>query len=898
MRTGFLGDGIKQLTGQRFDALFPNYSQRAIPAATEQEDDTPEKTGRLAILRSTGKFGASLAVLVAALITITACATSATLTSERTATPPPALEPTPPNTPTPEPTPTIDALIDDLITQNGATALTITPKTYNAAEETREIGFIVSQKFFKLITDHNLKVILQTTDKTQTVTPLPTPTTAGSLHLPANDYNLHILQENETPSIDTLFDTIQVQAETTPEKTARIRRESLEAHRTINDTFKQWATEQLDDDAQAEVLAREAWNLTFPGNYNLLQRSGDTVEEAVTPHQNFIKLLQEQVTLAVNEAQQHGFSYTPNEATEELKRTLIATETLLDSRAGANPTLDDLLWSMDMYREHRRNNTEQGWDIAENNLALPFSDPTRFNSVHDILIVQNYLATDDAQREERRTRLRDDQAARTVLLARADALGFFALPDTALNEESDWVQASGLENLNHASTPGTPFNSTASLDFRFSLWPVFLDKEKVTESENALAHLNREKYLELGGERWKVLEQLDIVPTNNAIVLDDLAHGRLNELPTNVRLRYSFEEVRDPFTPEIFNPASLSVNIIDDAMKHRQITSQFDVRTRGFIGNHGYALHIRYNSEMRKDLLIHQYTVDVGSTGLSAFRSFGKLTVKRYRVLGHDDWGFPGKNVTIKPEDVLLMTGGTLWRGTLKNFGNNAREAQYDPELWGILCLAPNTAPYKQGIAGNTAVYRTTEDGHCITSGEPSAIPLGVELPAFDAPAVKFNPKAPFHYPAYPNSATAPRPMFPFANEEVYEDIHLYKLSGGENFVYGRGTHLTKNVMLKVGVFDEGFSQLPEDRPELLKQFPGIVDAFLQHAVENPTETYRFFEDKNLTKYYPEAETLGWTAAHEAPMRNVFRGPWKQVANTVEKVNVDPVTYKVTLKEK
>ncbi len=257
MRTGFLGDRIKQLTGQRSDALFPDYSQRAIPAATEQEDDAPEKAGRLSILLSTGKLGVSLAVLGAALITITACATSATLTPEGTATPPPALEPTPPNTPTPEPTPTIDALIDDLITQNGATALTITPKTYNAAEETREIGFIVSQKFFKLITDHNLTVILQTTDKTQTVTPLPTPTTAGSLHLPANDYNLHILQENETPSPDTLLNTIQVQAETTPEKTARIRRESLEAHRTINDTFKQWATEQLDDDAQAEVLAKK-----------------------------------------------------------------------------------------------------------------------------------------------------------------------------------------------------------------------------------------------------------------------------------------------------------------------------------------------------------------------------------------------------------------------------------------------------------------------------------------------------------------------------------------------------------------------------------------------------------------------------------------------------------------
>ncbi len=244
------------------------------------------------------------------------------------------------------------------------------------------------------------------------------------------------------------------------------------------------------------------------------------------------------------------------------------------------------------------------------------------------------------------------------------------------------------------------------------------------------------------------------------------------------------------------------------------------------------------------------------------------------------------------------MTGGSLWRGALDIEARKASEANYGPENWGILCLAPNTAPYRQEVLRNLAVYRNAEDGHCVTSGEPDPIPLGVELPAFDSPDVQFNSQAPHHYPAYPNSATAPRPMFPFVNDEAYEDIHLYKLSGGEHSVYGSGTHLTKNVMLEVGVFDEGFSQLPEDRPELLKQFPGIVDAFLQHAVENPTETYRFFEDTNLTKYYPEAEKLGWTAAHEAPMRNVFRGPWKQVANTVEKVNVDPATYKVTLKEK
>ncbi len=262
--------------------------------------------------------------------------------------------------------------------------------------------------------------------------------------------------------------------------------------------------------------------MTFPGNYNLLQRSGDTVEEAVTPHQNFIKLLQEQVTLAVNEAQQHGFSYTPNEATEEFKRTLIATETLLDSRAGANPTLDDLLWTMDMYREHRSNNTEQGWSITENNLALPFSDPTRFNSVHDILIVQNYLATDDEQREERRELLENDPAARTVLLARADALGFFALPDTALDERPDWVQASGLESLNH--DPHTKYSFQQHSIGRLPLLALAClhrRSAKVAESQNALAHSNREKYHELG-ERWKVLEQLDIVPTSNAIVLDDL----------------------------------------------------------------------------------------------------------------------------------------------------------------------------------------------------------------------------------------------------------------------------------------------------------------------------------------------------------------------------------------
>ena len=904
MQIEFLRGRHEQLTGEKPDTLFSDYSQQAIPVTTEREDDAPEKTGRFATLLSKGKIATTLAAVNAIAFIATACGDAATTpTPEATTTPPPTPtaitepSPTPTLTPTPEPTPTINTIISDWITQNGDDELTAESGAYNVTRETREIGFTFSQKLFKFITDNNFKVILQTTDKDQTVTQLPTPTPTptvaeNSLDLAANEYNIHFIQGNEIPSITTLFSTIQVQAETIPEQTARIRTGSLADHRTINDTFKQWAIEGLDDDAQAEVLANEA--LLLAKTYKLLQTTGDAITENGADHRNFITSLQNQVTLAVNEGRQHGFSYTPNEATEELKRTLIAANTLLASRAGAKPTLEDVLWSMDLYREHRRNNTEQGWSIAENNLVLPFSDPTRFNSVHDIIIVQNYLATDDEQREERRERLENDQASRTVLLARADALGFFALPDTALNEHPDWVKVSGLENLNYATTPNTPFSSTASTDFRFSLWPVFLDREQVAESGRAQGESNREKYWELGGERWKVLEQLDVVPTSNALVLDDLAHGRLNELPTGVR--YSFEKVKSPFTPEIFNPASLSVKIIDDAMKHRQITSQFDVRTRGFIGNHSSTLSFNYGSMMQKNFLLNEYTADIGNNA-TAFRIFGRLKNERFRVAGHDDWIFPGRDVIIKPEDVLLMTGGTLWRGALQNVGNNAREAQYDPENWGILCLAPNTAPYRQGVVGNNTVYRTTENGHCVTAGEPWATPLGVELPPLDAPEVKFNPQAPFHYPSYPNSATAPRPMFPFTDGEDDERIDLYRLTGGENSVYGRGTHLTKRVMLKMPVFDEGFSQLPEDRPELLKQFPDIVDAFLEYALEHPTETYRFFEDKNLTQYYPEAERLGWTPAHEAPMRNVFRGPWKQVANTVERVNVDPVTYKVTLND-
>ena len=124
-----------------------------------------------------------------------------------------------------------------------------------------------------------------------------------------------------------------------------------------------------------------------------------------------------------------------------MKRAVIAANVALGSGVGNGIALEDITQMFELYREHRVNNIEnfEGRRVA-------FSDPTNFNSVFDMAVVLNYLGWEE-NGEERQRMLKNDVDARSVLLARADALGFFAFPNRAFNEESDWVQVADIERF-------------------------------------------------------------------------------------------------------------------------------------------------------------------------------------------------------------------------------------------------------------------------------------------------------------------------------------------------------------------------------------------------------------------------------------------------------------------
>ena len=184
-------------------------------------------------------------------------------------------------------------------------------------------------------------------------------------------------------------------------------------------------------------------------------------------------------------------------------------------------------------------------------------------------------------------------------------------------------------------TPSTPFSSTTSLDPRFSLWPVLDDVDAVRASQRQLG-VNNEGHWQLGGERWEYLKQLDIVPTSNALVLDALAEGNLNL----TAVKYDFNEIRLPFDNVNVHPAELSVSIIDDAMKRRNLVADFDVRSRVFTGNHGSLYNLQYGVTGFKGELIDKYINPI-DTAAAAFRNFGLLKPERIRVDFYPDVTYP-----------------------------------------------------------------------------------------------------------------------------------------------------------------------------------------------------------------------------------------------------------------
>ncbi len=902
-RVAFLKDRIEDLTGVRPQGIFAN--ERALFSGEDyarQEADAKEFTagydarkgltltshggGRSAsledvvggaanILLKSSPAAIVVGVLAAATLGCNLPAADSTSTPVPTGVPPmvepsPTVEPTATPlpvataTPTAVPVPPVEQFFSALGNQSRALFETIS-LSYDVEQMERSVRFSLDGFVGVISTLYGVDAVVDVENANSEVvfSELVNDVGDSRLSLAPGEYMV-VVRPNEAGAVDVLdVGSFSVSEETVTEQETRTRlvfeNEFSEVQNTFYDNFRSYFA----DEAQFGVFEKE---------FSSLDRRFDASARAekdlsVVPYESFVKVFTEHVDASLRDAEAHNFPYDVNDAAEEVKRAVIAANVALGSGVGNGIALEDITQMFELYREHRVNNIEnfEGRRVA-------FSDPTNFNSVFDMAVVLNYLGWEE-NGEERQRMLKNDVDARSVLLARADALGFFAFPDRAFNEESDWVQAADLERFPNAKTPSTPFSSTTSLDPRFSLWPVLDDVDAVRASQRQLG-VNNEGHWQLGGERWEYLKQLDIVPTSNALVLDALAEGNLNL----TAVKYDFNEIRLPFDNVDVHPAELSVRIIDDSMKHRELVADFDVRSRVFRGNHGSLYNLSYGTAGSKGEFIDEYINQV-DTNAAAFRNFGLLKPERIRVDFYPDVTYPGEGVEILPEDVLVQAGGWLVRANVDPHFNDVTRAQYDQESFGIMCLAPGTVSYPNGLALNNVSYL---GGQCTTDGEPWPFPLGLQLHEdLSDPALR---TANLHWPALPNSSDAPLPMYPFVDVEQTNRIRLNNfVSGGLTFTYGGGNTVGKFYLFNPGLFDEGFSRLPGMRPELLEQFPGIVDAFLKYSVENPKKVYDFFDD--VRTYYPESIAAGWqNSEHIEPMRALFRGPWLKAADTVEAI--------------
>ena len=903
-RVAFLKDRIEDLTGVRPQGIFAN--ERALFSVedyAQQEADAKEFTagydarkgftptshgGRGASLESVVGGAANILLKSSPAAIVVGVLAAATLgcnlpAADSTSTPvptgvPPMVEPSPTveptatplpvatATPTAVPIPPLEQFFNTLESQPLSLFETIS-LNYNVEQMERSVHFSLDDVVGVSSARYGVDAVVDVENANGEVvfSELVSDVDDLNLSLSPNDYT--VIVRPTAVAGDTMpvlnLGSFSVSDETVAEQETRTRlafeNEFSEVQNIFYDNFRSYFA----DEAQFGVFEKE---------FASLDRRFDASARAekdlsVVPYESFMKVFTEHVDASLRDAEAHNFPYDVNDAAEEVKRAVIAANVALGSGVGNGIALEDITQMFELYREHRVNNIEnfEGRRVA-------FSDPTNFNSVFDMAVVLNYLGWEE-NGEERQRMLKNDVDARSVLLARADALGFFAFPNRAFNEESDWVQVADIERFPDAKTPSTPFSSTTSLDPRFSLWPVLDDVDAVRASQRQLG-VNNEGHWQLGGERWEYLKQLDIVPTSTALVLDALAEGNLNV----TAVKYDFNEVFLPFDGVRVHLAELSVGIIDDSMKHRNLVADFDVRSRVFTGNHGSLYNLRYASTGSKGELINAYIFPV-DTLAAAFRAFGLLKPERFRVDFYPDVGYPGAGVEILPEDVLVQAGGWLVRASVDPHFDDVTRAQYNHESFGFMCVAPETVSYPNGIVGTNVSYR---DGQCTADGEPWPFPLGLQLHSdLSDPALR---TANLHWPALPNSSDAPLPVYPFVDVQQTNRILLNNfVSGGLTFTYGGGNTVGKFYLFNPGLFDEGFSRLPEMRPELLEQFPGIVDSFLKYSVENPKKVYDFFDD--VRTYYPESIAAGWqNSEHIEPMRALFRGPWLKAADTVKAI--------------
>ena len=550
---------------------------------------------------------------------------------------------------------------------------------------------------------------------------------------------------------------------------------------------------------------------------------------------------------------------------EEVKRAIIAANTLLASDTSATPTLDDVAFMLQMYDEHRTNNVKQVVDTVTgeiNNVA--FSDPTSFNSVFDMTVLLNYIATpEDAVDErthwifgdkfdaggnrisfqpdvntlialdflpyegfDRQTLLKNDLNARTTAIALADILGFYALPETGLSAFPDWIElapenARGPLRGYASRYDQRPFalNSRDRPELRSELpVPFAVDREKY---ENAVVTLyegfsnrnaNNENitYLQQVGGLIKYWAQhIDYIPTSTAPHLEALARGNLNETPLTPS--FSVDSTRN--ITGVFRGKEVTLDFskesiitIDDALARKDMIAALDVETRGFTLRTNALSFISNSATMDKEELFLWSKEDgLGTSG--AFRALGAKNIHN------------GDLLYIYPEEqeTLVYVGGRNYR-----ISNNSLRA--NRESWGMLWLTPEgRAKAPPPITASTVANFGNNYG--VTAGEPWVVPLGVQLPD----VLPLSTGAPFTYPSlFPNADTAPVIQYPFVDVEQTARI-IGDVGYGWNVQQ-------KNFLTVVAALDEGLNKRPRYANDIRAQLRGPHELVFDntHLIQEP----------------------------------------------------------------
>ena len=566
---------------------------------------------------------------------------------------------------------------------------------------------------------------------------------------------------------------------------------------------------------------------------------------------------------------------------EEVKRAIIAANTLLASDTSATPTLDDVAFMLQMYDEHRTNNVKQVVDTVTgeiNNVA--FSDPTSFNSVFDMTVLLNYIATPedavdertnwvfndkfDANRNrvsndtllraitftphqglDRRALLETDENARTTAIALADILGFYALPETGLSVLPDWVESvpeevrgNGANYVNRYDRRPFSLNSTDRPELRDAPpVPFAVDAEKY---ENAVAALydgfrnrnaNNENitYLQqVGGLIKYWAQQIDHIPTSTAPHLEALARGNLNQ--TALEPSFSALSTRNF---GVFNRSqdvtldfpTESIVTIDDALTRRDLIAALDVETRGFTLRTNGLSFIDNSSTMEKERLFLRSKADGISTE-GGFRSLGTKNVHN------------GDLLYIYPEEqeTLVYVGGRNYR-----ISDNSLRA--NRESWGMLWLTPE-GRVRAPPPTTGATVANFGNNYGVTTGEPWVVPIGVQLPEV-LPKIRGPPYTIDHFP---NADNAPVIQYPFVDVEQTARI----LEEGVYF----GNFLQKNFLTVVAALDEGLNKRPRYANDIRAQLRGPHELIFDntHLIQDPNVLIKNAAERVGLESYEKAE--------------------------------------------